>query len=170
MSAQAYQKPDGHNVYLGLGSNIGDRFLNLRNALARLNNNSDIVVLDCSDVFLTKPWGYEKQEDFFNCCVKIKTHLNPYSLLSCVKEIEKELGRKYKENEVRYGPRIIDIDILLYDALCIKSDTLTIPHEHMYNRTFVLIPLSQICREIDFQKHLDTLEDSKNIKGLSLLF
>ncbi len=128
-------------VYLLLGSNLGDRANNIENALEELNKIG-IIILKKSSLYETKPWGYTEQPDFLNLAIECSTNLTPFDLLREIKKIEIKLGR---ENTIKYGPRIIDIDIILYDNLILKSDTLTIPHPLMHKREFVLKPLCEIA-------------------------
>lgn len=128
-------------VYLLLGSNLGDRANNIENALEELNKIG-IIILKKSSLYETKPWGYTEQPDFLNLAIECSTNLTPFDLLREIKKLEIKLGR---ENTIKYGPRIIDIDIILYDNLILKSDTLTIPHPLMHKREFVLKPLCEIA-------------------------
>jgi len=143
-----------HIVYFSLGSNKGDKKLNLINAINKLKS-SNIEILKISSLYKTEPVGIKNQDDFFNIVIKARTYLPPERLLFKIKEIEKQLGRK---NEYRWGPREIDIDILFYDNIKINKDDLIIPHPQIKERNFVLIPLLEI--EEDFSL-LDT-----NIKEL----
>lgn len=128
-------------VAIALGSNIGDRLGNLRKAL-RMMKMAGMQVTDRSDVFETSPVGPVKQGRFLNACVLCKTSLTPQNLLTELKNIEKRLGRSRGE---KWGPREIDLDILLYDDLVCKSEVLTIPHQELHKRDFVLHPLVQIA-------------------------
>jgi len=138
---------DYHTIYLGLGSNLGDRKSNILQAIDKMKNIG-IEILQCSSIIETDPVGGPKQEKFLNAVVKAKTELSPQILLGRLKEIEKKLGRIKTELN---GPRTIDIDILLYDNLHVSSDELTIPHPRMFERDFVMEPL----REIDSEKFQD---------------
>jgi len=129
-----------HRVFLGLGSNLGDRRMNLFQAMQLLGPE---VRIECvSSLYETEPWGVKDQPRFLNCAVSALTDLAPLELLTKVKSIEKEIGR---EPAVRYGPRLIDLDILLYDDLVISSAELTIPHPRILERAFVLVPLAEIA-------------------------
>ena len=130
------------NVYLGLGSNLGDRKENLEKAIEALNNFEEIEVTNRSSILETEPYGKTDQPEFMNMCVEIKTRMSPLSLLETVLGIEHSLGRV--RDEV-WGPRIIDIDILLYEDLELELDDLSIPHKEMHLRSFVLEPLSEIA-------------------------
>ena len=132
-----------HIIYLALGTNLGDRLVNLRAAINALP--PDINVLAESKIYETPPWGYEDQPTFLNMAVKCETDLDAASLLKRLKQIEVEVGRV---ESVRWGPRQIDIDILFYDDLILESESLTIPHPRLHERAFVLIPLADIA--VDF--------------------
>ena len=132
-----------HTVYLALGTNLGDRTANLTEALRRL---SAAVSLDqYSAIYETPPWGITDQPAFFNMAAGGKTSLSPRALLAFVKQIERDLGR---EPSVRNGPRLIDIDILLFDTCVLESDPLTIPHRGLHERDFVLVPLNDIAPDL----------------------
>lgn len=128
-------------VYLSLGSNLGDRFANLRGALARLAG-SGLEVRRVSSLYKTKPVDFEPQAWFLNCVAEVGTELMPVQLLKTLKSIERALGRRPGTSK---GPRPIDIDILLYENVVVRSSALTIPHERMGERRFVLIPLRELA-------------------------
>lgn len=130
-------------VALSLGSNLGDRLTLLRKAVASLKKEG-LVIKAASDVFETPPWGMENQPPFLNACIVAETGLSPKKLLELLKKLEGDLGRTAGR---RWGPRIIDIDIIFYDDLVFNSDNLTIPHQHMAQRPFVLVPLAQAAPE-----------------------
>jgi 2-amino-4-hydroxy-6-hydroxymethyldihydropteridine diphosphokinase len=130
-------------VYLSLGSNLGDREGNLRAALDRLG--SAVTVDAVSSLWNTSPVGVADQPDFLNLAVAASTVIPPQDLLAVVKDIEGSVGRK---PTYRWGPRIVDIDILLYDDLVVSEPDLTIPHPEMRNRYFVLAPLSEIAPNV----------------------
>lgn len=129
-------------VYLGLGSNIEPRLDFLQEAVEKLADSERIMIVKKSSVYQTKPYGYLEQEDFLNAVILIKTSLNPEELLEKVLKIEKEIGRV--RDEV-WGPRKIDIDILLYDKIKYASKNLEIPHPEIKKRAFVMIPLLEIA-------------------------
>lgn len=129
-----------HTVYLALGTNLGDRRANLHGALAGLDAFSRVELI--STIFETTPWGYADQPDFYNMAARLTTDLAPHPLLDALKQLEKALGRV---TAFRYGPRIIDLDILLYDDLILNTPDLTIPHPLMEGRAFVLLPLAEIA-------------------------
>jgi 2-amino-4-hydroxy-6-hydroxymethyldihydropteridine diphosphokinase len=127
-------------VYLALGTNLGDRPANLRAAIAALPPS--VVVRQSSPVYETPPWGLTDQPAFLNMAVKAETRLEPAALLATLKRIEQELGRT---PTVRWGPRVIDMDILFYDDLVLETPEATIPHPRLHERAFVLIPLADIA-------------------------
>lgn len=127
--------------YLAAGSNLGNRSKNIKKAFDCLAATKGIKIEKISKVYETHPVGGPPQGTFLNAAVKIKTSLSPASLLNALKKIEKSLGRK--EN-VRWGPREIDLDILLYGNRIIKAKNLLIPHPRMFEREFVLKPLREI--------------------------
>ncbi|MDO8734963.1 MAG: 2-amino-4-hydroxy-6-hydroxymethyldihydropteridine diphosphokinase [Elusimicrobiota bacterium] len=128
-------------VFLGLGSNRGDRKKNILKAI-KLLKESGQKVLRLSSMHETKPYGYKKQKKFLNAAVKLKTKLLPLELLELCKKIEKKIGRT---KSFRWGPREIDVDILFFGKKVIKSKKFTIPHSDLHNRNFVLIPLVEIA-------------------------
>lgn len=132
-----------HTVYIALGTNLGDRKTNLRAAIEAMP--PDVKVVEKSHIYETPPWGYEDQPAFLNMVVKAETSLEPESLLKYLKQIEAELGR---EKSVRWGPRLIDLDILFYDDLVIESPPLVIPHPRLHERAFVLVPLADIAPDL----------------------
>lgn len=130
-------------VYLGLGSNLGSRCANLRAAVVALS--SAVTVLAESSIYETPPWGVTDQPAFLNMVLRGETHLPPLALLHALKRLEQELGRV---PSIRYGPRLIDMDILFYDDLVLTSPELTIPHPRLHERAFVLVPLAEIAADL----------------------
>ena len=130
-----------HIVYLSLGSNMGDRERFLRFAVEKIEEIAGCKVLKESAILKTKAWGKTDQPDFLNMAIKIECSLLPQELLEKLQEIEAAAGR---ERLIKWGPRTLDIDILLYDDLKISTPTLTIPHPLMQERDFVMIPLNEI--------------------------
>ncbi|CUA80989.1 MULTISPECIES: 2-amino-4-hydroxy-6-hydroxymethyldihydropteridine diphosphokinase [Anoxybacillus] len=130
-----------HISYIALGSNIGDRFEYLRKAVMALRDHTHISVLATSSIYETDPVGYVDQACFLNMVVKVVTSLSPFALLAAAMDIEKQFGRK---REVHWGPRTLDLDILLYNHENIETEQLIIPHPRMLERAFVLIPLFEI--------------------------
>lgn len=129
-------------VYLSLGSNVGDRLQSLRAAGDMLRATKEITVIRESRVYETAPVGEADQDPFLNMAVEIGTSLAPLTLLDRTQAIERELGRVPTR---RWGPRIIDIDIVLWEQLTLENDRLTIPHREFRNRAFVLVPLAEIA-------------------------
>ena len=134
-------------AYLGLGSNLGDRDARLREAIVRLGDPETLTIVAASSIYETAPWGYTNQPDFLNCALEIETRLTPAMLLQRIEKVEHEIGRT---PSWRYGPRIIDVDILLYGDLCmhLTDPDLSIPHPRMDQRAFVLIPLAEIAGDV----------------------
>jgi 2-amino-4-hydroxy-6-hydroxymethyldihydropteridine diphosphokinase len=128
-------------AYLGLGSNIGDRLLHLQAAVDWLAHTGTAAVLRVSSVYETEPVGLRDQPWFLNAVAEVRTELPPDELRGAVKSAEAQIGRT---RGARWGPRLIDIDILLYDSVRIKSEQLTIPHAEMWKRLFVLEPLREL--------------------------
>lgn len=130
-------------VYLALGANLGDREQNLRVALERIA--AFVEITRVSSIYETEPWGVREQPWFLNLVCAGSTPLSPVDLLRRAKKIENEMGRA---EGIRFGPRPIDIDILLYDRLIELSPALTIPHPRLHERAFVLVPLAEIAPDL----------------------
>lgn len=136
-------KQEEHTVFLGLGSNLGNR----REMIAKAIDKIGELIGDVdrqSKLIETEPWGFESENKFINGCVRVRTDLTPHELLQMTQLIEQDLGRKEKSSNGEYHDRPIDIDILLYDDITVDDDDLKIPHPHMYERQFVMIPLKEI--------------------------
>ena len=129
-----------HQIYLALGTNIGDRPQNLRSAIAALPPS--VNVLQESRIYETEPWGYLDQPAFLNMALKAETSLSPRELLNYLKDLEVQLGRT---PNFRNGPRLLDMDILFFDDLCLNEPDLVIPHPRIHERSFVLVPLTDIA-------------------------
>jgi 2-amino-4-hydroxy-6-hydroxymethyldihydropteridine diphosphokinase len=132
-----------HIIYISLGSNLGDRLANLRNAMT--NISPEVKAVAKSSIYETEPWGYSDQPSFLNQIIKANTDLAPFDLLAFFKEIEVSMGR---QETFRFGPRLIDLDILFYDDLVLNTPKLTIPHPRIIERAFVLIPLVEIAPDL----------------------
>lgn len=130
-----------NTAYISLGSNMGDKEQALRHAVELLNDHSAINVIAVSSIYDTDPVGYEEQDVFFNIVVKITTTLKPQPLLDVCQQIEQQLKRV---RIVRWGPRTIDLDILLFNDETIDTATLIVPHPRMHERAFVLVPLAEL--------------------------
>lgn len=128
------------SCFLGIGSNLGNRSENIKSALNNLAQVKGVKIEKVSCIRQTNPVGGPPQGKFLNAAVKIKTSLGPFRLLKVLKKIEKKLGRK---NTVRFGPRVIDLDILFYDSKIINGKELVIPHPRMFARDFVLLSLRE---------------------------
>ncbi len=137
-------KDNLHDVFLGLGSNIGDRGENLHNAINKIEERIGNVIAT-SAFYVTKPVGFESENSFLNAACLIKTKLRPMQVLQETQLIETEMGRKTKSENKIYVDRIIDIDLLLFDDEVYVNDKLTLPHPHLHERAFVLLPLSEIA-------------------------
>ena len=131
-------------IYLGLGSNIGERKSYLQQAVTLLTHHSDITLVQTSAIYETPPFGYTDQPAFLNVVISIESALSPSELLVECLRVESILGRV---RDIRWGPRTIDIDILLYHDLKIQTESLKIPHPYLHLRPFVLVPLSDLTRE-----------------------
>lgn len=131
-----------HTIYVGLGSNMGDKTENLNKALKIIDEDEDSYVYKVSEFISTKPYGYTNQDDFVNGAACIRTLRNPHEFLKLIGVIEKKLNRV---RQIHWGPRTIDVDILLYDNEIIRNDELIIPHIEMHKRDFVLKPLCDIA-------------------------
>ena len=131
-----------HQVYVGVGSNMGDREANIQNALSLLEERSDCQIVRVSNWIKTAPYGYTDQPEFINGCLLAKTLQRPEQFLQTLHVIEQQLGR---ERMIHWGPRTIDLDILLYDDAVINTEQLIVPHIDLPNRIFVLKPLEEIA-------------------------
>lgn len=142
-------------VYVGLGTNQGNKKLNLKNALVEINCLEDVIIKKKSSIYVTAPWGKTDQDEFLNQVVELETGLDAHTLLHKLQDIEIKMGRQRKE---KWGPRIIDLDILLYGDEVIHTEELIVPHPYMGERLFVLVPLREISPEL-------VLPDSGTIVG-----
>jgi 2-amino-4-hydroxy-6-hydroxymethyldihydropteridine diphosphokinase len=131
-----------NKVFLGIGTNLGDREKNLAEAMELIGERIFIPSV-CSSVYETEPWGFESESKFLNLVIVIETELSPVILLEKIHEIELTMGRVRDKNQ--YESRVIDIDILFYNDLVLDTGSLKIPHPHLHNRRFVLVPLSEIA-------------------------
>ena len=129
-----------HIVYLALGTNLGDRLVNLKQAISALTPQLEVKAK--SQVYETPPWGVEEQPKFLNQVIKANTYLDPEPLLKHLKRLEVALGR---QESFPNGPRLIDMDILFYDDLVVDKPSLVIPHPRLHERGFVLLPLMEIA-------------------------
>lgn len=155
-------------VFLGIGTNLGNRELNLEQAIARIEEFIGPVLLS-SSIYETEPWGFQAEDKFLNQVVKIETKLTPSGLLGKILMIESFLGRVRGPN--RYSSRLIDIDILLYERIIIDDENLKIPHPLLHERKFVLVPLCEVASEMvhpglkkSFSELLNICKDEGNVK------
>ena len=133
-----------HRVFLALGSNIGDRAAHLQGAVDALSAHAQVEVVGVSRVYETDPVGGPVQDDFLNAVVEIRTSLDPEVVLELAFELERSAERVRVE---RWGPRTLDVDVLLYDDLTRSDERLTLPHPRMFERHFVLAPLADLAPE-----------------------
>ena len=145
-------------VYLGLGTNLGDKEVNLRTAIYKLQERIGKQV-SLSSFYETAPWGFESDHSFLNAAIGLETSLSPIEILHITQEIEKELGRTKKSVNGSYSDRLIDIDILLYDTLVLQTPELTIPHPLMTERDFVMKPLIEIAGNVIHPTRQKTLSE-----------
>ena len=132
-------------AWLGLGANIGDPPAQVREAVQRIDAHPDIAITAQSSMLTTKPWGKTDQPDFSNMVVEVETSLAPHELLDACLGVEREMGRV---RDVRWGPRLIDIDVVAYERLELDSEWLHLPHRYAHERDFVLDPLREIAPDI----------------------
>lgn len=130
--------------YIGIGSNLGNRYKNCLRAIELLEKGG-VTIRKRSSPYETEPWVVKDQPSFINMAVQIETMLKPNELLRLLKDIEKEIGRR---DSFHWGPRIIDLDILLFNALVLNEEDLRIPHPFLHEREFVLKPLSEIAPDV----------------------
>lgn len=145
-------------VYLGLGTNLGNKEANLRTAIYKLQERIGKQV-SLSSFYETAPWGFESDHSFLNAVIGLETSLSPIEILHITQEIEKELGRTKKSVNGSYSDRLIDIDILLYDTLVLQTPELTIPHPLMTERDFVMKPLIEIAGNVIHPTRQKTLSE-----------
>jgi len=143
-----------HIVYLALGTNLGDRPANLKQAIAALTPQMEVKAK--SQVYETPPWGFEDQPKFLNQVIKANTYLDPEPLLKHLKRLEVALGRK---ESFPNGPRLIDMDILFYDDLVMEKPSLVLPHPRLHERGFVLLPLLEIAPNLVHPVHKKSVRE-----------
>lgn len=151
-----------HKAYIGLGSNIGDKEKYIKEAISKLSEEKNVKIIKQSAFIKTKPWGYLEQEDFLNAVAEIETILEPEELMDVLLKIEEELSR---ERTIKWGPRTIDLDILMYDEVISSDEKVILPHPRMHEREFVLKPLNEIAPYLMhpvFNKRIFTLLEELN--------
>ncbi|WII37702.1 2-amino-4-hydroxy-6-hydroxymethyldihydropteridine diphosphokinase [Paenibacillus thiaminolyticus] len=154
-------------AYIALGANLGDRERSLREAIARLDAHPAVRVAACSDIYETEPVGYTDQPQFLNMAARVASTLAPQNLLRVMLDIELEMGRV---RDIRWGPRVIDLDLLYMEGFEMDSPELTLPHPRMGERLFVLIPLADVVSSDNSQLHafvhraLGTLDGKEDIR------
>ena len=153
-----------HTVYISVGSNLGSKLENCQKGVEALIRSGSTSLIKQSGIYKTDPVGYKDQDWFVNYVIKIETNLDPFQLWRELEDIQRKTGRVH--NPIRYGPRMLDLDIILYDDMVINSPELIIPHPRMHKRRFVLKPICDIDPQIvhpviekDMQYLLDTLND-----------
>ncbi|MFJ8259941.1 2-amino-4-hydroxy-6-hydroxymethyldihydropteridine diphosphokinase [Peribacillus asahii] len=146
-------------AYLSIGSNIGNRLATFHEALRLLDGNESMNIVGCSSLYETDPVGYTDQDCFLNAVIKIFTSLSPEELLQTCLNIETKLGRK---REIRWGPRTLDLDILLYNQENIETESLSVPHPRMQERAFVIVPLLELDPDIKLPNVNASLNDILN--------
>lgn len=158
-------------VYLSIGSNSGDRLANLQQVSGCLSLIDDIKIISTSAFYETQPWGVENQPWFLNAVIELETGLSAQKLLFECQKIESKLGRN-RDNEIRWGERLVDIDILFYGNEIIVTDNLKIPHKYLHKRAFVLVPMLEIASEFVhpvFEKSIEQLyEELENPEDVFL--
>ena len=132
----------GNIAFIGIGSNVGDKIRNCGQATDEISRCKEITVVAQSSLYRTEPIGYTQQDWFINCVIEIETSLTAYELLNILDDIELSMGRR---RILKWGPRIIDLDILFFNDEIIRCEGLTIPHPEVQHRAFVLIPLCEIA-------------------------
>ncbi len=155
-------------AFIGLGANLGDRVANIRKAIELLGDCKDVEVLRCASLYETEPVGVEAQPWFINTVVEIETKLTPGELFKRCKQIEDQVGRSHKG---RWGPREIDVDLLLFGDVIVNRDELKIPHPELHKRRFVLVPLCELAASLvhpvlkkSVKELLTQLADEKAVK------
>ena len=145
--------------YLSIGSNIGNRLETFQRAIRLLDENDEIKIESISSIYETDPIGYTDQACFLNAVIKVSTSLRSEKLLQACLYIENELGRK---REIRWGPRTLDLDILLYNQENIETESVFVPHPRMHERAFVIIPLMELDPDIELPNVNAPLDDILN--------
>jgi len=132
------------NAIIALGGNVGDVRATFRKAIAHICGMAQAALVARSSDYATLPWGNEDQARFINACIEIETSLDPDALLYTLQRIETKFGRD-RAKETRWGPRTLDLDLIAYDDVALRTAELTLPHPHLFERAFVLVPLAEIA-------------------------
>ena len=132
------------DVLIALGGNVGDVRATFEKAIASICGMAQAALLARSSDYATPPWADEQQPRFINACIEIETSLDPHALLFTLQKVEKKFGRD-RASEIRWGPRTLDLDLIAYDDVSIQKPELTLPHPHLFERAFVLVPLAEIA-------------------------
>ncbi|MFB3042576.1 MAG: 2-amino-4-hydroxy-6-hydroxymethyldihydropteridine diphosphokinase [Candidatus Poribacteria bacterium] len=155
-------------AYISFGSNVGDRLVHINQALQYLSEADGILLTKVSSLYETEPVGYEEQDWFLNGVVAVETGLSPRQLLKVLQQIEKRIGRQQRK---RWGPREVDLDLLIFEQRCINTPDLIVPHPEMHQRRFVLIPFAEIAPDTihpilrqNIQTLLDDLPTEKDVQ------
>ncbi len=156
------------HAYIGFGSNIDDRLDYITQALRLLSEADNVSLIQVSSLYETEPVGYEEQEWFLNGVVAVETDLSVHRLLGSLKDIEKEVGRQHR---MRWRPREVDLDLLIYDQCCVNTSDLIVPHPEMHQRSFVLVPFAEVAPDVlhpilqqNIRTLLSNLNDEKTVK------
>ncbi|WP_417473610.1 2-amino-4-hydroxy-6-hydroxymethyldihydropteridine diphosphokinase [Luteimonas mephitis] len=140
-------------AFVGLGGNVGDAAATLREALSALDRLPDTRQLRASRLYRTPAWGRVEQADFVNAAVKLETRLDARGLLDALLEVERQFGRERDDAQLRWGPRTLDLDLLLFGEGAIDEPGLRVPHPHLHERAFALVPLVEIEPEVVIPGH-----------------
>ncbi len=162
-----------HRVFLSIGSNVGDSISHVRRAIQQLDNHGDMQVVSVSSLYRTQPQNYADQNWFVNVAVEVHTGISdPLVLLNILQSMERKMDEKGKP--FRFGPRVIDLDMIFFDDLCLKTSILEIPHPRMHERSFVLRPICDIDAQIIhpvLQKKLhELLDEMKQVSDQEVIF
>ncbi len=149
-----------HLAYISVGSNLGDKLVNCKKGIATLTSGDKVNLKEVSNFYITEPVDFKEQEWFVNAVIKVTTSLDPFKLLAEMLGIQQRAGR---HADKRFGPRVLDLDILFYDNLVIRESNLVLPHPRMHKRRFVLKPICDIDKKLKhpvFKKNMQALLDS----------
>lgn len=157
----------GFDAAISIGSNIGDKQGNIRQAIAKLTNGGAVQLVARSADYRTPPWGKTDQDWFVNACITVRTQLSAHDLLLCCQAVEADLKRERKE---RWGPRVIDLDVIWYRGEKIELADLVVPHPRAAERAFVLVPLAEIAPDVEIDgRRVDWLAKQSDQTGVEPL-